>query len=84
MQSIADMVDSVEWQKIYRSGKAEGKAEGVLEGERLLLIRQGTARFGVPAGAILQRLQSISSADELGELAVRLLTASDWDQLLNP
>jgi hypothetical protein len=32
MQSITEMTDSVEWQKIHRRGKAEGLAEGLAEG----------------------------------------------------
>ncbi len=86
MQSIAEMEDSVEWQKIFQSGKmkgkAEGKAEGVVEGERILLIRLGTDRFGTPAESVLKRLQSINDAEELSRVASRLLHVSSWEALL--
>jgi predicted transposase YdaD len=94
MQSIAEMEDSVEWQKIFQSGKmkgkaegkaegrAEGKAEGVVEGERILLIRLATDRFGTPAESVLKRLQSINDAEELSRVASRLLHVSSWEALL--
>lgn len=86
MQSITEMEDSVEWQKIFRSGrnqgKLEGKLEGRLEGERTVLIRQGTAKFGAPADEVLNRLMSIEDPDALAELAVRLLNASGWQDLI--
>jgi predicted transposase YdaD len=81
MQSIAEMTDSVEWQKIYRSGKAEGKAEGVVEGERAILLRLATRRFGNPPEAILRRISSIADAEELSRLALKLLDVSSWDAL---
>jgi predicted transposase YdaD len=85
MQSIAEMKDSIEWQKIYRTGKAEGKAEGVavgmVEGERAVVIRQATQRFGTPPEAILRRITSIDNAEELSQLALKLLNVSSWDAL---
>ncbi len=91
MQSVFEMRDSVEWQKIFRSGeaegrakgKAEGRAEGKAEGERALLIRLGTARFGLPSDAVLKRLESITDDAELQNLGVRILTAQSWDSLFD-
>jgi len=91
MQSVFEMRDSVEWQKIFRSGeaegrakgKAEGRAEGKAEGERALLIRLGTARFGPPSDAVLKRLESITDDAELQNLGVRILTAQSWDSLFD-
>jgi predicted transposase YdaD len=81
MQTIAEMTDSVEWQKIHRKGKAEGKAEGIIEGERRTLIRLGTAKFGRPSAAVLKRLSRAADAGNLSRLSERLLTASAWKDL---
>ncbi len=75
MQSIVEMTDSVEWQKIFRSGKVEG--------ERSILMRQATQRFGTPPDAILNRFRSIDNADELDRLALKLLNSSSWEDLLS-
>ena len=86
MQSVFEMRESVEWQKIFRSGrdegKVEGRAEGLKEGERDLLIRLATARFGPPSDAMLKKLQAIDSRSEIMELSIRFLEVSDWDALL--
>ncbi len=91
MQSIAELEDSVEWQKIFRKGEAKGqaigeakgKAIGKAEGERSVLIRLATARFGAPSAAILRKLESISDEQQLQDIALRILHAASWDELLH-
>jgi len=87
MQSIAELEDSVEWQKIFRKGEAKGQAigeaKGKAEGERSVLIRLATARFGAPSAAILRKLESISDEQQLKDIALRILHAASWDELLH-
>jgi predicted transposase YdaD len=80
MQSISEMEDSVEWQKIFRrgenQGQSKGRIEGKLEGERDLVIRLGTLKFGPPNEEIRSRLMSIEDPDALAKLSEQLLNSS--------
>ncbi len=73
MQSLLELRDSETWQFIFGSGKVEGQQQ--------LVLRQGTERFGNPPPEIVERLTKITNSDELGDIAVRLLTASNWTEL---
>ncbi len=53
----------------------------MIEGERAIVLRQATQRFGIPPDAILRRITSIDNADELSGLALKLLDVSSWDEL---
>jgi hypothetical protein len=77
VQSIVEMEDSVEWQKIFR----QGLNRGVVEGERLLLLRPGTQKFGAPSDAIRLKLEAIQDAGEISQLGMKLLRVSNWDEL---
>lgn len=81
MQNVFEMRESVEWQKIFQSGQAEARAEGKREAGRLILLRQGTTRFGPPPDAVVKKLQSINDDSELTDLSLRLLDASSWETL---
>jgi len=66
-----------------RHGRAEGLAEGRTLGERLVLQKQLTRKFGELPAHVLDRLEGASEA-ELESWADRLLTASTLDEVFAP
>jgi predicted transposase YdaD len=90
MQSLVEMENSVIWQDIFHrwrsSGEAaarvEGKAEGLVEGDRAIILRQGTKKFGQSGADTVRLLESITSAENLSQIGERMLTATSWDELL--
>ncbi len=67
-----------------QEGRQEGLAEGELSGERRILIRQGTKKFGVPDATTLAAIEAITDAQRLELLCERILDANvnDWARLL--
>jgi hypothetical protein len=57
-------------------------AQGVVKGERLILLRMGRRRFGEPSPGILARIEAIDDESTLSALADRLFDVSSWDELL--
>ncbi len=49
---------------------------------RATLLLQGRHRFGKPAAEVQLALNSIRELDRLNRMAIRLLTASTWNELL--
>ncbi len=47
------------------------------------MIRLGTKRFGPPSKDHEARVMTTALAETLDDLADRVLTASDWDDLLD-
>jgi hypothetical protein len=78
------MQESSTYQAILAEGEQRGRVSGHLEGERHLLIRQGTAKFGTPNILMRDQLEAITDAEELADLGVRLLTVTSWEDLLAP
>ena len=86
------MQESTTYQAILREGRkeglVEGRNEGLIEGritgERKLLVRQGTKKFGPPDAAILAAIESIRDQEQLEALGERILDADvrDWTHLL--
>lgn len=62
-------------------GLVEGREEGRLEGMRALLLDVIEQRFGAPSEDTKDRVQGISSAEELTELARRAVSASSLGEL---
>ncbi len=63
-------------------GLTQGFAQGRLETMRALILRLGTKRFGQPSATISATILGITDASRLEWLAVRVLDANDWDELL--
>lgn len=63
------LAESSTYQGILR----EGRQEGIVLGERQVLIRQGTRKFGEPDAATLAAIEAIHDPDRLGDLAERML-----------
>jgi predicted transposase YdaD len=75
---VSTMRESSVYQRILR----EGRTEGQIEGERRLLIRMATSKFGPAPAETAARLQALADPDELDRLGVRLLKVATWDELL--
>jgi predicted transposase YdaD len=88
VEGVLDMQESTAYQAILREGRQEGRNEGLIEGritgERQLLIRQGTKKFGKPDPAILAAIEAIRDVERLEALGERILDADvrDWSELL--
>ena len=60
----------------------EGRQEGWLGGERNVILRQATHRFGQPNADALSRLMAVNTQQGLDKQTDRVLTATGWDDLL--
>jgi predicted transposase YdaD len=77
-------------QCIFEQGEAKGIEKGKVEGEilgrlaeaRYIITRQGTKRLGEPSQAAKDELASLADISRLERIAVRLLGATDWNDLL--
>jgi hypothetical protein len=74
------MRESTTYQAILREGRDEGR----LEGERRLLARLGTKRFGKPDAATTAAIEAIQDSNRLEALGERILDPgiTGWDDLL--
>ena len=72
----------ITWEeKVEARGLAKGMEQGQEQGMRELLLRQLRKRFPALPGRAVERVEAISSPDELGSLAERLLTAHSLEEL---
>jgi predicted transposase YdaD len=95
---VREMRESVTYQEILEEGREEGieigrrqglaagleegREEGRLDGERRILLRLATSRFGEPSADVRAHIDRISDLGELERLGLRVLTATSWDDLL--
>ena len=85
-----NMQDSTTYQKILSDGRQEGLRgregleEGRIVGERRVLLRQGTKKFGEPGAATVAAIEAIRDVDRLDVLGLRILDADvrTWEDLL--
>lgn len=56
--------------------------EGAEKAFRQTLLRLGKIRFGPPGEAVTAKVQTITDLDRLEALLDRVLTASNWQELL--
>lgn len=68
-------------QRGFAEGKQEGKQEGRAEGKRELLLDLLGRRFGPLPDATVQRVQALTSPEELSRLAERVFDARSLDDL---
>jgi hypothetical protein len=71
----------IEASSTYQKILQDGRAEGVLQGERNLLVLVGTNRFG-PPGPEVRRILEMASEIQLRAWAQRLLEAKSWPELV--
>ncbi|HKI19974.1 MAG TPA: hypothetical protein VKA15_18945 [Isosphaeraceae bacterium] len=88
LEGVANMTQSVTYQAILREGRKEGliegRNEGRLTGERQILIRLGTKRFGEPDAVTVAAIEAIQDVNRLESLGERILEPDlqGWDALL--
>ncbi len=71
-----------EWyEDAERRGLQEGEKKGKQEGQQELVLNLIGERFGPPAQDVCQRLNAITSPEELTRLAARVFQVSTPDEL---
>jgi len=80
LEGVQTMRESTTYQAILREGREEGR----ISGERRMLLRQGTKRFGEPDATAVAALEAIQDIDRLEALGERILDPDlhDWNDLL--
>jgi hypothetical protein len=73
-EEVLGMEESSTYRAIVRKGREE-------EGRHILLL-QGEAKFGPPDAAARAAIESIKDVGQIEDLAVRLMTAGSWQELL--
>jgi predicted transposase YdaD len=80
-KAVAQMKESMTYQKILADGREEGKAEGKVDGERLLFLKVSRPRLGEPDAKTLAVINAASS--ETIELwADNLNRVESWSELV--
>ena len=79
MQALAD-VEMTRFEKAYHEARAEGRVEG----QRKLLLRQLTLKFGELPEAFVQRLLAVNDSDVLDALSEQVLTAPSLAEIVLP
>ena len=86
LAGVFGMTESVIYQEIVAKGEAQGEAKGAakdkVEGERAMLVRRATRRFGPAPAAALARLVAVNDTAELERLDDVLDGAASWDDWL--
>ncbi len=82
-REVVGMQESSTYQAIVRQGREQGLQEGRAEGERRTVLLQGEAKFGPPDEATRAAIDAINDLARLDELAVRLMSATSWQDLLS-
>lgn len=81
-KAVAQMKESMTYQKILADGREEGRLVGETNEARNLIRRLGARRFGAPPGWVEERLSSLSDLVALEALADKLLEVESWQELL--
>jgi predicted transposase YdaD len=80
------MRESSTYQMILEEGRVEGRVEGEVQGRireaRRIVIEQGTSKFGTPDASTAATLERLDDLDALHRLALGILRASTWQELL--
>jgi predicted transposase YdaD len=82
-QGARAMRDSTVYQGILEEGRAEGRILGELTTLRRTVRRQGEQRFGPLRPEHEAALNEIIDTARLDRLAIRVLIATDWNDLLS-
>lgn len=78
--------DSTTYQLIFNKGANQGEARGEARGRTIeaqsLVLALGTSRFGQPDVATEAAVRGVGDRDRLERMALRVLSASGWAELL--
>ena len=77
LRGVRELKESSTYQAILNEGREEGRGEG----ERRIILRQGTKRFGPPSEIARAALESLSW-EKLEALSERIFEAETWDEFL--
>lgn len=81
------MKESTTYQAILEEGEAIGEARGEAKGKlaeaKKWLRMRGESRFGPPDARMTKALERIADLQRLEALAVKLLRANSWPELLD-
>lgn len=59
----------------------EGEKTGELKGERKMILKLGSLKFGPASHEILSRINAITLAEQLEPLGEKILSCSNWEEL---
>jgi len=76
------MKESSTYRAILEEGEAKGEAKGKAEEARKMIFLLGRVKLGEPSAEAEAALNGLSDVGQLEELGVRLLRASNWEELL--
>jgi predicted transposase YdaD len=79
-RGVTAMEESVTYQAILHKGEVKG---ALAELKKMVLL-QGESRFGPPNAQARAALEGIQDVEQLEALSLRLLQATDWQDLLPP
>jgi predicted transposase/invertase (TIGR01784 family) len=76
---------SLEESRVYKDAKVEGREEGIVLGERKLVIRQLNRKLGKLSKALLAKVETLSleQLEELSEALLGFSTVANLEQWLN-
>jgi predicted transposase YdaD len=75
---IVGMEESSTYQAIVRRGREQARIEEARE----VVLLQGEVKFGPPDGATRAALNAMNDLGQLHEMAVRLVNAASWQELI--
>ena len=82
LKGVQQMTESSTYQYVLAQGRAAGLEQGLEQGVRATILRQGAKRFGPLPPAAETALDNIHSVETLETLAERLLEVESWDELV--
>ena len=76
---------TLEESRVYQDAKVEGREEGIVLGERKLVIRQLNHKVGKIPQALLTKIETLSleQLEELSEALLDFSTVANLEQWLN-
>jgi predicted transposase YdaD len=83
LQGVLSMKESVTYQAILREGRGEGKAEGLLEEAKSLLLRLGQKKLGKADTSSKASIEALTDIQQVELLAERLFEVTAWPELLS-
>jgi hypothetical protein len=77
------MIRGLERSSYWEVLREEGRTEGEIRGARMMLLRYGRTRLGVPSKKTVRAIESIEDIKQVERLADKLAEVSSWDDLLS-
>jgi predicted transposase YdaD len=81
-RGVTSMEESATYQAIVEKGVEKGIVKGELREAKKFLLFLGSDRFGTPDASISAALDAITDVERLENMGRRLLTVTNWQELL--